>query len=105
MQSLPIPRARAGGLALVLACVIIGAVAPRGDAIVPPSDCGTLTVKSKRYNVKADQLRCGTARTYAKRYLAVHRKPTGYRCRDFGAETKLKFRCSRGIQVFFAIRR
>ncbi len=105
MQSQLIPRARAGGLALVLACATIGALAPRGDAIVPPSDCGSLTVKSKRYNVKADQLRCRTARTYATRYLSAHRKPKGFRCRDFGAETKLKFRCSRGIQVFFAIRR
>jgi hypothetical protein len=105
MQSWPIPRARAMAQALVLACATIAAIAPRGGAIVPPSDCGMLTVKAKRYNVKADQLRCRTARTYASRYLSTHRRPKGYSCRDFGAETKLKFRCSQGVRVFFAIRR
>jgi len=92
-------------MALVVACVSVGALAASSAAIVPPADCGTLTVKDKRYNVKADQLRCRTARPHAKRYLATHVRPTGYRCRDYGAQTKLKFRCSRGVKVFFAIRR
>jgi hypothetical protein len=83
----------------------LAALAPAGIAIVPPSDCGMLTVKAKRYNIKADQLRCQTARTYASNYLAAHRRPKRYNCRDFGSETKLMFRCARGIHVFFAIRR
>jgi hypothetical protein len=100
------PRALLVVAAVVLAaCATLAAVAPRAGAIVPPSDCGTIVVKGKRYNVKADQLRCAPSRTYARRYLSSHRRPSGYRCRDFGSETKLKFRCSRGIKVFFAIRR
>jgi hypothetical protein len=81
------------------------ALAPHSLAIVPPSNCGNLTVKAKRYAIKADQLNCTTARAHARRYLASKAKPSGYACRNYGAETKLKFRCSRGVKVFFAIRR
>ena len=105
MQSWPMPRACLTAVALAVTCAMLAAFAPRGAAIVPPSDCGMLTVKAKRYNVKADQLRCPTARSYASRYLSKRRRPSGYHCRDFGRETKLKFRCARGIKVFFAIRR
>ena len=105
MQSRPSTRRWRTALTLAVTYAALAAVAPAGEAIVPPSDCGTLTVRAKRYNVKADQLRCATARTYAKNYLSAHRKPTGYHCRDYGSETKLKFRCARGIKVFFAIRR
>jgi hypothetical protein len=104
MQIRPIPRTWLVAAALAATCATL-ALAPAGEAIVPPSDCGRLTVKAKRYNIKSDQLRCATARTYATRYLSSHRRPKGFTCRDFGSETKLKFRCSRGIQVFFAIRR
>ncbi len=72
---------------------------------MPPTDCGIVTVKGKRYDIKADQLRCKTAKPHATRYLSTHRRPTGYTCRDYGSQTKLKFRCSRGVKVFFAIRR
>jgi len=92
-------------LALVMALGTLAVLAPHGSAIVPPRDCGTLTVNAKRYVIKADQLRCSSAKAHARRYLLTRSKPSGYMCRDFGAETKLKFRCSRGIKVFFAIRR
>jgi hypothetical protein len=91
--------------AAVVACAAALALAPAAQAIVPPRDCGRMTVKGKRYTIKADQLRCRTARTYSRRYLERRRRPSGYRCRTYGSETKLKFRCSRRIQVFFAIRR
>ena len=108
MQRWPMARTYHAAVALALArvtCVMLAAIAPPSPAIVPPSDCGRMTVKAKRYTIKADQLRCVTARSHASRYLSSHRKPAGYTCRDFGAETKLKFRCSRGVKVFFAIRR
>lgn len=105
MQSWTVSRACLVSLALAVTCAMLAGLAPPSAAIVPPSDCGMLTVKAKRYNVKADQLRCPTARSYASRYLSTRRRPSGYRCRDFGRETKLKFRCARGIKVFFAIRR
>jgi hypothetical protein len=97
-----IPRACLTACALAVACA---ALATPSAAIVPPTDCGIVTVKGKRYDIKADQLRCATAKPHATRYLSTHRRPTGYTCRDYGSQTKLKFRCSRGIKVFFAIRR
>src|SRR4051794_1648873 len=90
------PRACLTAAALVLACAIQAAPSA---AIVPPTDCGIIKVKGKRYDIKADQLRCKTAKPYASKYLSTHRRPTGFVCRDFGKETKLKFRCSRGIKV------
>jgi hypothetical protein len=82
----------------------LAAAGPAG-AIVPPRNCGTIEVKERRYTIKADQMRCRTAKRYSRRYLRSHERPSGYRCTDYGRETKLKFRCSRGIRVFFAIRR
>jgi hypothetical protein len=86
------------------------ALAVAGDAgpaaaIVPPKNCGMMTVKGKRYNIKADQITCNSAKGFSRRYLSTHARPAGYRCRDYSGGTKLKFRCSRGIKVFFAIRR
>ncbi len=102
MHNRPLRRACLTAVALTIACA---AFAAPSTAIVPPTDCGVIKVKGKRYDIKADQLRCKTAKPYASKYLSTHRRPTGYSCRDFGKETKLKFRCSRGIKVFFAIKR
>ena len=73
-------------------------------ATVPPRNCGPLTVASKNYIIKADQLRCTTAKADAKAYLVSHRKPRGFTCRDYRGSA-MTFRCSKGVQVFFAIRR
>jgi hypothetical protein len=105
MQGWQISRGGRAALALAVAIATLAVLAPPSPAIVPPSDCGRLTVKAKRYTIKADQLRCASARAHARRYLQTKRRPSGYTCRNFGAETKLKFRCSRGVKVFFAIRR
>ena len=105
MQRWQISRGGRPVLALVMALATLAALASQGQAIVPPTDCGTMTVNAKRYTIKADQLRCSSAKAHARRYLLTRSRPSGYTCRNFGAETKLKFRCSRGIKVFFAIRR
>jgi hypothetical protein len=73
-------------------------------AIVPPRNCGILEVKGKRFNIKADQLRCWRARRYSKRYLRSRWEPSGYSCRGY-RYTALRFRCSKGIRVYYAIRR
>lgn len=91
-------------LAVVLAASAAGPGSP-ARATVPPVDCGALTVKGKRYTIKADQIRCADARSYTRRYLDRRARPAGYRCRDFTGSTKLRFRCSKGVRVFFAIRR
>lgn len=94
-------------IAVVAAALTLPAVlVPGAGAIVPPRDCGFLTVKAQRYNIKADQMPCSDARAFSRNYLtSTTRKPKGYRCTRYGAETKLKFRCVKGARNFFAIRR
>ena len=98
-------RSPARLVGLALACAGLMLTGAQAAAIVPPSDCGKLTVEGKRYSVKADQLRCSTVRSYARRYLATGRRPRGFRCKNYPSTTKLKFRCDKRVQVFFAIRR
>jgi hypothetical protein len=87
------------------AVVVAAFMAPGTAATVPPKNCGMITVESKRYQIKADQMRCSTAKTYSRRYLRRRARPSGYRCRSYSGGTALKFRCSRSVKVFFAIRR
>jgi hypothetical protein len=88
---------------LAAACLAAGAEA--APAPVPPRDCGDLRVGGKRFNIKSDQLRCRRARKFSRRYLSDHRKPRKYSCKSYGRDTAIRFRCSRGAKVFFAIRR
>ena len=90
---------------MLLVFAAFAVVTAGASATVPPKNCGTMTVNSKRYQIKADQMRCATAKTYSRRYLSTHTRPSGYRCTDFSASTKLKFRCAKGVRVFFAIKR
>jgi hypothetical protein len=92
-------------VALLGAAALAVAGAGPAAAVIPPKNCGMMTVKGKRYQIKADQIKCNSAKTFSRRYLSTRARPAGYRCRDFSGGTKLKFRCSRGIKVFFAIRR
>jgi hypothetical protein len=100
------------GIALrrLTALLVVGIIAavtfgPTGaGAIVPPRNCGLLSVDGKRYNIKADQIRCRPARKYAKRYLQSSWRPSGYSCRRYSG-TALRFRCTKGIRSYFAIRR
>ena len=87
-------------LAVALAAVFATAVA---SATVPPRNCGALKVGSRSYIIKADQIRCSTAKADAKAYLVSRKVPRGFSCRNFTG-SKMTFRCSRRIQVFFAIR-
>ena len=91
--------------AATAAALALSAGATVAPATVPPKNCGITKVGSKRYQIKADQIRCSTATTYSRRYLRSHDRPSGYRCTDFGRSTKLKFRCAKGVRVFFAIKR
>ena len=92
--------------ALVAVLALAAVSAPGAGATVPPKNCGTVTVKSKRFQIKADQITCRTAKTYSRRYLGSHSRPSGYRCSDYSKKaTKLRFRCSKSVRVFFAIRR
>jgi hypothetical protein len=94
-------------LTLLLAALLALAFAAPAHAIVPPRDCGRISVKGKRYNIKADQMRCADAVRMSRRYLASsRRRPRGYRCRrNNPRETRIVFSCRRGTRNFFAIRR
>jgi hypothetical protein len=89
------------GLA-VAALLVTAAPSP---APVAPRNCGMMTVKSARYQVKADQIKCRRAKTWTRRYLGQGERPSGYSCKKYGSSTALKFRCRKGQRVFFAIRR
>ncbi len=78
-------------LAAAALCVALFAAGPAG-AIVPPKNCGKLTVKGKSYNIKADQLKCTKARDYSEAYLRSHDKPSGYKCYSYSGSA-IKFRC------------
>jgi hypothetical protein len=91
---------------LTLALVALALSAGAATAIVPPKNCGMQTVSGKRFQIKADQMRCRTAKRYSRAYLAHGHRPSGYSCKSYRAsQTKLRFSCAKGIRVFFAIRR
>ena len=91
---------------LALALLVALSLPAAAPAVVPPKSCGTMTVKGKRYQIKADQLSCATARDHIKRYIATGRKPSGYSCRKPNTEKgRVSHICNKGRKNFFAIRR
>lgn len=87
----------------IAALVAVPSLAP---AVVPPRDCGRMTVSQKRYQVKVDQITCSSGRSFAKRYIARRSKPRGYKCKQFPSKrNRVRFYCNNGKRVFFAIRR
>ena len=89
-----------GGIA---ATVAAGPGLPAADAVVPPKTCGKISVNGRTYQVKADQLTCSQARSLAKTYISTRRTPRGYRCKQ--PSRSIRAYCSRGVRVFFAIKR
>ena len=82
------------GRFLIFVCVgvLLAAVVATSEAIVPPKNCGTITVKHRRYQIKADQLPCSKAKTYASRYLGSRIRPPGYKCHRYSGSA-LVARC------------
>jgi hypothetical protein len=91
--------------AITLALAVLLVSAAPSPAPVTPRNCGISTIGGKRYQIKADQIRCSTAKRWARTYLNRHRRPSGYSCRNYSSSTKLKFRCTKREKVFFAIKR
>lgn len=77
--------------ALVVAFALVAPT--QAGAIVPSKNCGTFTIGGKRYQVKADQIRCSTAISYAKTLIRTKRRPTGYRCVKGSSGSKLLYNC------------
>src|SRR5687768_9498213 len=90
-------RSALAGLAFAFAVTLL--------LVTAPPNCGMMTVEGQRYQVKADQIRCRTAKTWTRRYLRESDRPSGYRCRNGSSGTALEFRCWKRQRMFFAIRR
>jgi hypothetical protein len=65
-------------LMAVLAALLI--VAVPASAIVPPKNCGTMSVSGKRWQVIADQITCSSAKRYATTYIRSYDAPRYYKC-------------------------
>jgi hypothetical protein len=96
-------------LILAVAALISVVVAIPAGAIVPPRECGTLTVGTRKFNIKSDQLRCTTAKKYAANYIRSHTRPRYYTCKKGASGSSLAFRCVAAHynpdRTFFAIKR
>ena len=99
------PRSAPLLLALVAVAALLALPLSAG-AIVPPKDCGKMTLNGKRYQVKADQITCASGRKYVKSRLVAHRTPKGYKCSVYPAQkNRVRLSCANGRKTFFAIRR
>lgn len=96
-------------LAAFAATAAIGALAgtaATAPAVVPPRDCGTMSVSGKRYQVKVDQISCRDGKGYSKTYLSQRKEPRGYTCRRYASKrNRVAFQCNNGRKQFLAIRR
>lgn len=87
--------------------LLVLALAPAGSPAlptpVPPRDCNFMTVKGKRYNVKADQMRCQKARKIAKRVL-TGRGAKGFTCQANPSD-EIRYYCRKGNRYIFVNKR
>ena len=89
---------------LLLAVVALATLPTAAQSVVPPKECGTMSVSGKRYQVKVDQISCADGRGFVKTYIGRHAKPKGYTCRDFTPKrNRVRAYCNNGRRVFFAI--
>jgi hypothetical protein len=99
-----VPRLTA--LAATAAITALAGTAATAPAVVPPRDCGNMSVSGKRYQIKVDQISCKDGKGYAKKYIQSRSKPRGYSCKRYPArKNRVTFYCNNGRRVFFAIRR
>jgi hypothetical protein len=90
-------------VAAVAGLALFPAVSPSLPRPVAPKNCNFMTVKGKRYNVKADQLSCTKARRLAARVLngggdgkfSCQSNPTG----------DIRLYCRKGNSYIYVIKR
>ena len=91
-------------LAAGLLCTL--AMGSAAHAVVPPRDCGRMTLKGKPYQVKVDQITCADGKRFTRDYVEHKVTPRGYKCRNYPTKKgRVKFYCANGRRVFFGIRR
>jgi len=99
-------RPFAAALAMGLALAVLLVFAKPSPAPVAPRNCGMITVDGQRYQIKADQVRCKTAKRQSRRYLNRGTRPAGFQCRGYSSSsTALRFRCWEGKKSIVAINR
>ena len=91
-------------ITVIAAFAAMALFSTHAGATVPPKNCGKLTVGSRAFTIKADGVRCSTAKSHSGRYLRTRRAPSGWRCRSYSG-SRMAFRCTRGDRVIFAIKR
>ena len=91
--------------AVALAALLLLVFAAPSPAPVTPRKCGDITVGSKRYLIKADQIRCRTAKRWSRGFLKSGWRPSGYSCRNGDSGTQLRFRCWKRQRTYFAVKR
>ena len=99
------------GLSRTIAAVFMGvlcavALVASAGAVVPPRDCGRMTLAGKRIQVKVDQISCRDGKAYARGYVERRVTPRGYRCTTYSVKkNRVQFMCRNGARVFLGIRR
>ena len=73
-------------MAVLAACLV--ATVPAG-AIVAPVQCGSITVKGKKWKITADQVRCSTAKKWSETYIRTFKEPRYYDCRRGSAGSSI----------------
>jgi hypothetical protein len=91
-------------LLAALAALAVALSVPAASAIVPPKQCKTIKVGSKRIMVKADQMRCPRAVEIIRDYARSSKRPPGWTCQK-NPQSKLRWRCFRGKKEAFGILR
>lgn len=90
-------------VAVLTGLALFPAVSPSLPRPVPPKDCNFMTIKGKRYNIKADQLSCSKARRLAGRVL------TGGGDGRFSCQANptadIRLYCRKGNSYVYAIKR
>ena len=78
-------------------------MAAPAPAPVPPKDCGYIKAKGKRYNIKADVVRCRKARKVSRRYMTGGGSGR-FSCQRYTG-TNIKARCVKGKAIIYVIKR
>jgi hypothetical protein len=90
-------------LASVCALLVLSAVTT-APAVVPPKECDVIKVRTKRIQVKADQITCTKSESIIRNYARSGTRPKGWKCQK-NPQSKLRWRCYDGRREALGILR
>jgi hypothetical protein len=88
---------------LILAGLLATALALPAQASHLVRPCGTISVHSKRYHVRAQGVTCAYARRWTRSFLLRGTHPSTYRCTRVRGGS-IPFYCRRGTKSYFVVR-